>query len=173
MDFQSLKPRSTIESTFCFVGCLRHNQFVQIHVKKKANLVGFVESSETTSLGKLALNAPRQLIVLGTCCVIISLTLPTPERERNTYPIKPNTLQTNFPHQLRRFDSVSLILRPRSGEVEELRQGVGRIHRHRRRGLSSHQPLIHHTTRREESTDNVSHDEVPTFFAEASFRNRS
>jgi len=31
-----------------------------------AVLVGFVESDDTISLGKLALNAPRQLIVLGT-----------------------------------------------------------------------------------------------------------
>jgi hypothetical protein len=79
IDFQSLKPRSTIESTFCFVGCLRHNQFYVDHMRREANLVGFVESAETTSLGKLALNAPRQLIVLGTCCVIISLILSTPE----------------------------------------------------------------------------------------------
>jgi hypothetical protein len=41
--------------------------------------VGFVESAETTSLGKLALNAPRQLIVLGTCCVIIGFILSNPE----------------------------------------------------------------------------------------------
>ena len=49
------------------------------HMRKETNLVDFVESAETTSLGKLALNAPRQLIVLGTCCVIIGFILSNPE----------------------------------------------------------------------------------------------
>jgi hypothetical protein len=32
-------------------------------------LEGFVDSNETTSLGRLARNAPRQLMVRGTCHV--------------------------------------------------------------------------------------------------------
>jgi hypothetical protein len=40
---------------------------------KRAYRVGLVESSETTSLGRLARKAPRQLIVRGTCYGSIAL----------------------------------------------------------------------------------------------------
>ena len=40
---------------------------------KDTNLVGFVDNEETISLGKLALNAPKQLIVRGTYHVVRSL----------------------------------------------------------------------------------------------------
>jgi hypothetical protein len=39
----------------------------QKYVKTTTNRVGFVDSDETTSLGRLARKAPRQLIVRGTC----------------------------------------------------------------------------------------------------------
>jgi hypothetical protein len=58
--------------------------------------------------------------------------------------------------------------------MEKLRQGFGGIHGHRRRRLfsyiSSSFPIDREMVRH---TDIVSQDEVPTFFAAASFRNRS
>jgi hypothetical protein len=42
---------------------------------KRTYRVGLVESPETTSLGRLARKAPKQLIVRGTCSKSISLQL--------------------------------------------------------------------------------------------------
>ena len=82
-----------------------------------ADLVGVVDNEEATSLGRLALKAPRQLMVRGTChvmninrCVLVSCS-------ESTYPIEPYTFQSNLPHQFRSLHSLRLVSRCGS-EVE-------------------------------------------------------
>jgi len=65
-----------------------------------ANRVGFVDNEETTSLGKLERNAPRQLIVRGTCHVL-SVEGLKPGLEKGANAIEANTLEANLTHQLR------------------------------------------------------------------------
>jgi hypothetical protein len=63
------------------------------------NRVGFVDNEETTSLGKLERNAPRQLIVRGTCHVLSVEGLKL-DWKMETNAIEANTLQANLTHQL-------------------------------------------------------------------------
>jgi len=72
MDFQSHSPRERIELILLGEDSLGIVRNVPINFLGEVfyDRVGLVDSEETISLGKLARNAPRQLIVRGTCHVV-------------------------------------------------------------------------------------------------------
>lgn len=91
------------------------------------HLRGLVVNFSTTSSGRLARNAPRQLMVRGIWQYISLSSSLLSSREGVTYTIETYTLEADFTHNLSDSDGTFTMVR-QGANPKNLHEGIWRVH---------------------------------------------